>query len=79
MSQVTFQEIRAATHDACERGHLVWVRDKLAAILVEADEGWFLQAGLGPFEAEGLLFATTGAAEAWILGALPRGWLGLEP
>lgn len=52
----------------------MWVRDCLAGLLVEAEGGWFLQFGLGPFEAEGLIFASVGEAEDWIRGCIPVGW-----
>ena len=75
MRQIIFQEISAATRAESEPGHLVWVRDRLAAILLEAEGGWFLLTGLGPFEAEGLLFPSFAAVELWIGQHLPDEWL----
>jgi hypothetical protein len=75
MTPITFQEISAATHRDSEPGRLVWVRDRLVAVLLAAENGWFLQHGLGPIEAEGILFRTIEDAEAWIRESLPPAWL----
>lgn len=74
MPHVTSQVISAASGFYHESGYLVWVRNHLAALLVEADGGWFLQFGLGPFEAEGLIFASVSDAEDWIRTCIPSGW-----
>jgi hypothetical protein len=80
MTPITFQEISAATNRDGEPGHLVWVRDRLVALLLKAEDGWFLQHGLGPLEQEGVLFQTIDAAEAWIRLHFPEGWLaGCDP
>lgn len=67
MIPVRFETVCAADGDDSEPGLLVWVRDHLAALLVEAEGGWFLHVGLGPFEAEGLIFPSLQAVEAWVL------------
>lgn len=74
MPHVTSQVISAASGRHHESAYLMWVRDRLAALLVEAEGGWFLQFGLGPFEAEGLIFASVGEAEDWIRDCIPAGW-----
>lgn len=79
MPAVTFQPIKAATRDAGEPGHLVWVRDRLVALLVEDEDGWFLEHAFGPFEREGLHFDTIAAAEAWVRGNIPENWLDARP
>jgi hypothetical protein len=74
MLHVTSQVISAASGRHHESAYLMWVRDRLVALLVEAEDGWFLQFGLGPFEAEGLIFSSIGEAEDWIRGCVPAGW-----
>lgn len=74
MPHVTSQVIRAASCFEHESAYLVWVRDRLVALLVEAEGGWFLQFGLGPFEAEGLIFASVDDAEEWVRSCIPAGW-----
>lgn len=76
MPYVTSQGIRAASGIEHESAYLLWVRDSLVALLVEAEGGWFLQCGLGPFEAEGLIFASVGDAEDWIRSSIPASWGG---
>ncbi|BDL41806.1 hypothetical protein MSPGM_43960 [Methylorubrum sp. GM97] len=66
MLQVKIEPIRAMTNGACEAGHLVWLSGCLAALVVEAEGGWYLHSGLGPFEGEGIFFPTVAAIEAWI-------------
>ena len=72
--EIVFQKIRAATLGSAEAGHLVWVSDRLAALLVEAEDGWFLQIGLGPFDVEGLLFPSMESVGVWISDNMPRVW-----
>jgi hypothetical protein len=74
MTAITFQAISAATKRDGEPGHLVWVRDRLVALLLRAEDGWFLQHGLGPLDQEGILFVSIDAAEDWVRDHLPEGW-----
>ena len=67
---ITFEPIRAATLDSAEDARLVWVDQSLVALLVPAEEGWFIQFGLGPCEREDLIFSTLAAAEVWVRGCL---------
>ncbi|MCI9882440.1 MULTISPECIES: hypothetical protein [Methylobacterium] len=67
--------IRAASTLEHESAYLIWVHGRLVALLVEAESGWFLQLGLGPFEAEGLIFASLGEAENWVRSCMPPSWL----
>ena len=75
MPAITFQEISAATSRDGEPGHLVWFRDRLVALLLRAEGGWFLQHGLGPLEQEGVLFVSIDAAEDWVRDHIPENWL----
>lgn len=71
--QVRFQPVTAATQQACEPAQLIWVDQHLAALLVPAEVGWFLQVGFGRCEGEGLLFATLEAAEDWVRARMRDG------
>jgi hypothetical protein len=74
MTHVTSQVISVASWPEHEGAYLLWVHGRLVALLVEAESGWFLQFGLGPFEAEGLIFASLGDAEDWVRRCIPPGW-----
>lgn len=65
-SEVSFESVRAATQDGSEDARLVFLDHTLMALLVPAENGWFLQFSLGGSEQEGLIFSTLTAAEAWI-------------
>ncbi len=64
--QIRFQPVTAATLQACEPAQLVWTDQHLSAVLLPAENGWFLQIGFGPCDAEGLLFADLEAVEDWV-------------
>ncbi|WP_331288856.1 MULTISPECIES: hypothetical protein [Methylobacteriaceae] len=66
MLQLKIEPIRTITNESSEAGHLVWLGGRLAALIVEADGGWYLHTGLGPFEGEGLVFPTVLAIEDWV-------------
>lgn len=71
---IHFSPLSLATRDGGEDAQLVLVEGRLAAILARiarevtdtGEDGWFLQAGFGPCEAEGILFPGLGAAEVWV-------------
>jgi hypothetical protein len=63
---VRFQPVTAATQQAHEPVQLVWANQHLAALLVPAEVGWFLQIGFGRCEGEGIVFANLAAAEDWV-------------
>ena len=64
--RVSFEAVCAATHAGAEEAKLVWAAERLVALLVPAEVGWFLQIGLGPCEGEGVLFPNIDAAERWV-------------
>lgn len=66
MLQLRIEPIRTLTNKSSEAGHLVWLGGRLAALIVEAEGGWYLHTGLGPFEGEGLIFENLPAIEDWI-------------
>jgi hypothetical protein len=69
--EVTFHRVTAATLANGEDAWLIKVNRVLAGLLVPADNGWFLQMGLGPYEAEGLIFPDLTDAEAWVRSRVP--------
>ncbi|GJD92952.1 hypothetical protein [Methylobacterium iners] len=71
--QVRFQPVTAATQQAHEPAQLVWVDQHLAALLVPAEVGWFLQVGFGRCEGEGVLFSTLAAADDWVRARMQEG------
>lgn len=63
---VRIQSVRTMTVTASEPGHLIWVGGCLAGLVMEAEGGWYLQIGFGPFDREGLLFSNLADVVAWI-------------
>ena len=63
---VSFTAVRAATRSAAEDAHLIFADQQLVALLVPAQDGWFLQVGFGPCDREGLIFETLSAAASWV-------------
>jgi hypothetical protein len=64
--EVSFTEVCAATRQASENAHLVFADRCLAAVLLPAEEGWFMQAGFGPCEQEAMFFDTLSSAADWV-------------
>ena len=64
--QVKFEPVTVVTEHGSEQAQLVWADKHLVAVLVPAEAGWFLQIGFGPCAGEGVLFATTEMATAWV-------------
>jgi membrane protein implicated in regulation of membrane protease activity len=64
--QIKFEPVTVVTDHGSEHAQLVWADRHLVAVLVPAEAGWFLQIGFGPCTGEGVLFATTEAAAAWV-------------
>ncbi|MGH1587850.1 hypothetical protein ACRBEV_05210 [Methylobacterium phyllosphaerae] len=64
--EVSFTEVCAATRQASEDGHLVFADQCLAAVLLPAEQGWFMQAGFGPCDHEAIFFDTLSAAADWV-------------
>jgi CheY-like chemotaxis protein len=71
---VTFSPVSLATKHGLEDAQLVLVEGGILAILVhaESEESWYLQAGFGSCETEGILFPDLGAAEAWVQERLQK-------
>src|SRR5438270_13111270 len=77
-SKITFRPVSLATRKGEEPARLVCADDRLVAILVpisaeeneDQAEGWYLEVGFGKCEADGLLFASFSAAEAWVQARL---------
>lgn len=73
---VSFNPVTLATKNGVEEGQLVLVNQGITAILAPADANaqgemsWYLHSGFGPCEAEGVIFADLGAAEAWVRARL---------
>ena len=71
---IKFTPISLATRKGQEPARLVCADDRLVAIIVpispednESDtEGWYLEVGFGPCEADGVLFASFPAVETWV-------------
>lgn len=66
MLQLRIEPIRTLTNESSEAGQLVWLGGRLAALIVEAEGGWYLHTGLGPFEGEGLIFPSVLEIEDWV-------------
>lgn len=72
--RVHFLPVCLATRHGHEPARLVFVGDRMLAILaqLEAEQdvsgtgGWYLTVGFGPCEADGLLFPTLEAAKLWV-------------
>lgn len=64
--EVSFTQIRAATGRSFEYGYLICVDQRLAAVLLPAEQGWFMQAGFGPCDHEAMFFDTLPAASDWV-------------
>lgn len=77
--RVSFEVVRAATLAGAEDARLVWAQERLVALLVPAEVGWFLEIGLGPCEGEGVLFPTIAAAEHWVRERIPSCWPAPQP
>ncbi len=79
---VTFEPTRLATSGGGEDAYLVRVGNCLVALLVPLDgtvgkehtTSWFLEIGFGPWNQEGLIFATQVEAEDWVRARLPTAW-----
>jgi hypothetical protein len=63
---VSFTEVCAATRRASEDAHLVFADQCLAAVLLPAEGGWYLQAGFGPCDHEVIVFDTLSSAADWV-------------
>jgi hypothetical protein len=64
--EVSFSEVCAATRQGSEGAHLVYADQCLAAVLLPAEEGWFMQAGFGPCDHEAMFFDTLSLAADWV-------------
>ena len=79
---VTFEPVWLAGQYDGEEAQLACVDEHLVAVLVRAEgedqppgsQAWFLEIGFGPCRAEGTLFPTLAAVEAWIRDRVPAGW-----
>jgi hypothetical protein len=77
-SAVKFTSVSLATRKGEEPAKLVFADERLVAIIVPISpennesetEGWYLQVGFGRCEADGVLFASLPAAEAWVRARL---------
>ncbi len=74
---VRFQPIKLAARQAAEDACLCIVNHALVTVLVRLTEDvdasaprWYLEAGFGPCEGEGLIFPNLADAERWILDKL---------
>ncbi len=75
MVEVTWLPVRVETGTPEEKGRLILVNGKLAAVLVHLSDDhlipdlqgkWFLEAGLGPLFEEYKVFSSFEDAEAWV-------------
>jgi hypothetical protein len=64
--EVSFTEVYAATRQGSEGAHLVYADQYLAAVLLPAEQGWFVQAGFGPCDQEAMFFDTLSSAADWV-------------
>jgi len=72
--RVEFRSVFLATRRGREPARLVTADGRIVCILVpispedneDETEGWYLEVGFGPCEAEALLFASLEAAETWV-------------
>ena len=79
---VTFESVWLAGQYDGEEAQLAYVDEHLVAVLVRAEgedqppgsQAWFFEIGFGPCRAEGTLFPTLSAVEAWIRDRVPAGW-----
>lgn len=78
VTDVESSPVYLATRHGRERAYLISADQRIAAILVAISpednesetEGWYLEVGFGPCEAEGLLFASLTAAKDWVRGQM---------
>lgn len=72
--------IRLATSRGSEEGHLLEADGCIVGVLAHipseegVDGGWWLEAGFGPWNQEGLVFPTIDEAEKWARSCIPAGW-----
>ncbi|MGH1574910.1 hypothetical protein ACRAWG_35065 [Methylobacterium sp. P31] len=64
--EVSFTQVCAATRQASEDGRLVFADQCLAAVLLPAEQGWFVQAGFGPCDHEAMFFDTLASVADWV-------------
>lgn len=64
--EVSFTAVYAAARQTSEDAHLVYADRCLAAVLLPAEQGWFMQAGFGPCDHEAMFFDTLSAAADWV-------------
>lgn len=76
---VNFTEVQAATQSAAEEAYLIFANQQLVALLLPAQEGWYLQIGFGPCEREGLIFDTLNAAASWVRECFSKDRSGTSP
>ena len=65
-STIIFDYIKIASSEQNEQAYLVRIEDDIVAVLLPADDGWFLHVGFGPCDREGLIFSSLDAAEDWV-------------
>lgn len=78
--RVDFRSVFLATRRGREPARVVSADERILCILVPISpednesetEGWYLEVGFGPCEAEALLFASLEAAEAWVQERLAK-------
>ncbi len=63
---VSFTEVCAVTRQGSEDAHLVFVDQCLAAVLLPAEQGWYMQTGFGPCDHEAMFFDTLSSAADWV-------------
>lgn len=76
---VSFTAVQAATRSTAEEAHLIFANQQLVALLLPAQEGWYLQVGFGPCDREGLIFETLNAAASWVRECFSAGRPGAFP
>ncbi|MGH1571825.1 hypothetical protein ACRAWG_15495 [Methylobacterium sp. P31] len=76
---MSFTQVCAATRRDSEDAHLVFADQCLAAILLPAEWGWFLQAGFGPCDHEAMVFDTLSSAADWVRACFAAAASAVDP
>lgn len=77
--EVSFTQVCAATRRASEDARLVFADRSLAAVLLPAERGWFLEAGFGPCDHEAMVFDTLSSAADWVRECFTEAALTIGP
>ncbi|MGH1573705.1 hypothetical protein ACRAWG_27475 [Methylobacterium sp. P31] len=64
--QFAYEKVVAATMRGQEEAILAWHGQRLVAIFVNSDDGWFLQHSFGASDVEGIIFRDLSDFEAWV-------------